>query len=58
MCAHNAAEIFMYQADDPDCEVCRDKITCYSDVPEGLKICKAIGSKLLYDYGNEAEYQI
>ena len=48
----------MYQADDPDCEICRDKITCYSDMPEGVKICKIVGSKLLYGDDNEAEYQL
>ena len=39
--------IYMYQPDDPDCEVCRGKIVCYADGEEGNKVCKALGGKAL-----------
>ena len=53
----NNFSIYMYQP-DYDNEDLRDKITCYSYDSEGMKICKAIGSKLLYDDEGEVEYQL
>ena len=60
-CQHDNPEfmIYMYPPDDPDFEEFRDKVTCYSETANGIKICKTIGSKLVYkgDEGDE-EYQL
>ena len=52
--------IYMYQPDDQDAEYGRGKTTCYSnDTPEGHKICKALGGKLIEFDGEEwGEYQL
>lgn len=51
MCRHetndNLFDIWMFQPDDPECEVCRDKIMCLADGEEGNKVCKALGGKLV-----------
>ncbi len=39
--------IYMYQPDDPDCEVCRGKIVCCACGEEGNKVCKALGGRTL-----------
>ena len=48
-CGHypdvGALVIHMFQPDDPDCEVCRDKIMCFADGEEANKVCKALGGK-------------
>ena len=48
--------ITMYQYDDPDCEICRNKTTCaaWNSDPEAHKICKALGGKLAD--GGDIEY--
>jgi len=56
-CYVNDAGIYMYPPDYDD-EDLRDKVTCYSDTSEGIKICKAVGSKEIYNDGGEAEYQL
>ncbi len=65
-CAHglitDSADKFtinMYQPDYEGWEDIRGKTTCYSDTPEGDKICKALGGKLI-DSGGDlgAEYQL
>ena len=55
--AKSSYSINMYPPDYED-ENLRDKVTCYYDTPESLKICKAICGKLLYDDGDEGEYQL
>ena len=62
-CSHSTTDghfgISMYQPDDPDCEVCRDKIMCSAFGKEAIKICKALGGKLLEDFGDDqAEYYL
>ena len=56
-CARGDIAIYMYYSDHST-EKYRDKVTCYSDTPEGVKICKVVGSKLLDGDDNEAEYQL
>ena len=64
-CEHTISEenghyfdLFMYQPDDLS-EDLRDKVTCYSDDGgEGVKVCKAVGSKAILDDGGEVEYQL
>ena len=59
-CGHDTSDgkfmIYMLQPDDPDCEVCRDKIMCLADGKEANKICKALGGKIVEDTGFEWEY--
>ncbi|MBO4707813.1 MAG: prepilin-type N-terminal cleavage/methylation domain-containing protein [Elusimicrobiaceae bacterium] len=60
-CSHTTDEgselgIIMYQPDDPYYENFRGMITCYGR-GKGNKVCKALGGKLLIDYGEgEATY--
>ena len=56
-CHHRTYNFYicLYQADDPDYENFRDKITCYADGDEAHKICKALGGKLV---GGETEEYI
>ena len=52
-CDHNTSDgeftISMFQTDDPDCEVCRDKIVCAARGDEAHKTCKALGGKIVED---------
>ena len=56
-CGNESFVITMYPSDYDD-EDYRGKITCYSDTSEGVKVCKAIGSKAIFDDGGEVEYQL
>ncbi len=49
--------IEMYPPDYDD-EDYRNKVTCYAVTVEGMKFCKAVGSKVIFDDGYEAEYQL
>ena len=62
-CYHETSDgafsITMYQPDDPLNENLRDKITCYGEGSEGLKICKALGGKLIDGDGEDwGEYSL
>ena len=50
--------IYMYQPDDPDCEVCRGKIVCTALGEEGNKVCKALGGKAIDFPWDEDAYQL
>ena len=50
--------INMYQPDYEGWEDVRGMTTCYSDNPEGHKVCKALGGKLIDSGDWGAEYQL
>ena len=56
----NSFKIIMYQPDESNYEELRNKIVCLAYANEEVhKICKALGGKLIEDYGdNEASYQL
>ena len=58
-CSHNTSDgnfvISMYPP-DYDAEDYRDKITCYGEGSESLKICKALGGKLIEGDEDWGEY--
>ena len=55
-CGTNDFSINMYLQNNN--EDLSDKVTCSSDVSEGIKVCKALGSKAIRDDGIEVEYQL
>ena len=57
-CGNNGGFVITIYPPDYDDENLRDKITCYGDFSDAIKICKALGTKEIYDDGSEAEYQL
>ena len=62
-CWHDTSDgvfmISMFQYDDPDCEVCRNKIMCFADGEEGNKVCKVLGGKSVEtDFDYEYSYTL
>ncbi len=59
-CGHDTSDgaftIFLFQPDDPDCEICRDKIMCFADGEEANKVCKVLGGKLTEDTPYSFDY--
>ena len=60
VCYHETSDgnfdIWFFQPDEPDCEVCRDKVMCLANGEEGNKVCKALGGKLVEDFPWDFEY--
>ncbi len=54
---NNFVDIYMFQNDDPNCEVCRGKIIC-SGFGTGNKICKSISSTKLENSTFEEAYSL
>ena len=42
-------QIRLFQPDDSECEICRDKMLCIADGEEGNKLCKSFGGQLIDD---------
>lgn len=60
MCRHETndglLDIWMFQPDDPECEICRGKTMCFADGEEGNKICKVLGGKNVEDKPFDFDY--